>query len=381
MQFNRYIKIVIKNFDTKQELTVTSEEGFRIDFDYNEYLDESSSSNTGTIKIYNLSQSTFEKIGQRYKTEVEIWCGYKNEKLNTVGRLCIGALTSKSRDREGSDFVTSISFQTALKQMYAGEKISASYPPKTTLITVLQDVAEKAGFTTGGLAISEEERTLYGDAMLDKLTRINFPHGVSFHGNPKQVFDQICEMFSLGYYTNPRDMDGINFYVTEQGWYKLGVVSESLHTGNDVKTPVAITNDRGKAQVLTMETGLVGTPYVETVETTTGYFEALDENEELIYKKEVTVRVNSKGEVIKDKDGNVKYTKPAKNKTIARNVVNAKALINPAIKPNSWIKLLRTINRVDGFYRVRNIKYVASTHENNSFTMEMTLTHMADADG
>lgn len=376
MQFNRYIKVVIRNFETKQETTITSEDGFRIDFDYNEFLDESSSSNTGTVKIYNLSESSFEKIGQRFKTEIEIWCGYKNEKTNTVARLCIGALTSKSRERNGADFTTSISFQTALKQMYASEKISTSYPPKSLLIDVLDDIAKKAGFAFADFAISDQDVQTYGQDIVDKIERINFPHGVSFHGTPKQVFDQICEMFTLGYYTSTHDADGITFFIQEHGYYKLGIISDSLHAGNDVKATVPIRNDKGKAQVLSIETGLVDTPYIETVEVNTGYFEALDDNEELIYKKEVTVKVNSKGEVMKDKNGNVKYTKPAKSKKIARRVVNAKALINPTIKPNSWVKLLHTLNRLDGFYRVRNIKYTASTHENKSFIMDMTLTFM-----
>ena len=181
-------------------------------------------------------------------------------------------------------------------------------------------------------------------------------------------------MFSLGYYTSKEDVDRIVFFIKEQGYYKLGLISESLHTGNDVKANVVIKDDKGTAQVLNMETGLVDSPYVETVEVSTGYFEALDENEELIYKKDATVKINSKGEVVKDKNGNVKYTKAGKRKQIARVVVNAKALINPSIKPNSWVKLEHTLNRVDGFYRVRNIKYNASTHEKTAFIMEMTLT-------
>lgn len=78
MLFNRVIEIVIRNFDTKEEFKVSSKDDFRVDFDHNEYLDQSSSSNTGTVKIYNLSIGTFQKIGSRFKTEVEIHCGYKN---------------------------------------------------------------------------------------------------------------------------------------------------------------------------------------------------------------------------------------------------------------------------------------------------------------
>lgn len=377
MLFNRFIEIVIRNFETKEEFKVSSENGFRIDFDYNEYLDQSSSSNTGTIKIYNLSVATFGKIGTRFKTEVEIWCGYKNKQLNTVGRLCIGGLTSKSRVRDGTDFITSISFQTAIKQLHAGQKLSLSYRPKETLMSVISDVTQSAGFDTT-VEITKEDQDKYGADIIDRVQRVNFPHGISFQGTPKQVFDQICEMFPVSYTIDPRDSKHIIWHLREGSYQKFISIQDSLQIGNDVKSTVKIQDTSNSALVLSIETGLIDSPYVETVEVQTGYSDALDDNEELVKKKAIKPKTNAKGEVLKDKEGNVKYTKPSKNKTIARTVVNAKSLINPAIKPNSWVKLEHTINQVDGFYRVRNIKYIASTHENNSFVMEMTLTLMKE---
>lgn len=377
MLFNRFIEIVIRNFETKEEFKVSSEQGFRIDFDYNEHLDQSSSSNTGTIKIYNLSIATFEKIGTRFKTEVEIWCGYRNKELDTVGRLCIGGLTSKSRVRDGADHITTIEFQTAIRQLQVTNKMSVSYQPKTTMLYVLGDVSDKSGFEYA-LKITEEDKERFGIDIIQKLEKLNFPHGVSFTGTPKQIFDQLAEMFSLGYNIDPSNAKNIIWFVAENGFHKLKSISESLHSGNDVKKKIDIIDDSAKAIVLKSDTGLVDMPFIETVETNTGYFEALDDNEELISQKAVVVKKNKKGEVLKDKKGNIKYTKPAKSKKIARVVVNAKALINPTIKPNSWVKLVNTFNRVDGLYRVRNIKYKASTHELSSFIMDMTLTLMKE---
>lgn len=376
MQFNRYIEIVIRNFDTKEEVSIKSTDGFRIDFDYNEYLDQSSSSNTGTIKIYNLSIQTFQKIGTRFRTEVEIWCGYKNQFLNTVGRLCIGGLTSKSRERNGADHITTMEFQTAIRELQASNKIAYSAAPKTTLIDAIGAISEIGGFDTSTFKITVEDQQKYGKDIVDKVSKINFPHGVTFQGTPRQVFNKISEMFGIGYTINPQTPNLVEWYLKESGFTKLSSIKESLHVGNDVKSEIQIVDESGTAQLLTMESGLIGTPYVETIETSTAYGDALDENEELIYAKPVVAKRNKKGEVMKDKNGKVKKTKTPKKKTISRVVVNAKALINPAIKPNSWIKLENTYNQVDGFYRVRNIKYTASTHENDGFIMEMTLAHM-----
>lgn len=375
MQFNRVIEVIIRNFDTKEEFKISSKEGFRIDFNYSEYLDQSSSSNTGSVNIYNLSIETFQRIGTRFRTEIEIICGYENEKTNTVDRLCIGGLVSKSRSRKDSDFVTELSFQTAIRELNTNNKISKSYAPKTRLFEILDTIGKYGGFDSFTVQITQEEVDRYGNEIIDIIQRVNFAYGVSFIGTPKQVFDQISEMFDLGYTIDARDPKHIIWWVKEEGWNKLLSVKDSLQIGYDKKSAIKITSDRGSAQVLRIDTGLIDTPYIETVETNTGYFEGLDDNEELIYQKPIEVKINSKGEVMKDKDGNVKYTKPSRDKKIARTVVNAKALINPKIKTNSWVKLENTYNQVDGFYRVRNIKYTGSTHENN-FIMEMTLTMM-----
>ena len=375
MLFNRFIEIVIRNFETKEEFKISSEDGLRIDFDYNEYLDQSSTSNTGTIKIYNLSIQTFQRIGKRFQTEVEIWCGYKNAVLNTVDRLCIGGLTSKSRERSGENYIITIDFQTAIKKMNAGEKLSISYPPKKTMIDILQDVTKQAGFYFA-FEITKEDEERYGKELINRMLSINFPHGVSFMGTAKQVFDQMAEMFRLSYTIDPRESDLVVWYISEGGYEKLKIIKDSVQAGNNVKFEGRISDTSTDALLLTQETGLIDSPYIETVEIQTGYNEALDENEELVKQKAIVPKRNKKGEVMKDKDGKVKMTKAPKAKTIARTVVNAKALINPKIKPNSWIRLKYTANQVDGLYRVRNIKYTASTHENLAFTMDMVLTLM-----
>jgi len=376
MQFDRFIEIIVRNFDTKEEFSVSSKDGFRIDFDYNEYLDQSSSSNTGTVKIYNLSIQTFQKIGQRFRTEIEIWCGYKNQTTNTVDRLCIGGLTSKSRVREGADYITTMEFQTAIRELNTSNKISKSFPPNTRLYEIIESTCAAAGFTRTTFLVTKEDVERFGKEVIDRVETVKFAYGIAFHGTPKQVFTQISDMFAIGYTIDSTNPKHIVWYIQEQGYHKLETIKDSMQTGGERSNTIP-TDNSSSAQVLRMETGLVGSPYVETIETNTGYFEALDEtNEELIYAKPIEVKRNSKGEVMKDKDGNVKYTKPQKDKKIARVIVNAKALINPAIKPNSWIKLENTYNQVDGFYRVRNIKYTGSTHENDAFIMEMTLTLM-----
>lgn len=377
MLFNRFIEIVIRNFDTKEEFKVSSEDGFRIDFDYNEYLDQNSSSNTGTIKIYNLSILTFQKIGKRFETEIEIWCGYKNQVLNTVDRLCIGGLTSKSRERNGENYIITLEFQTAIKQLNVAKKISTSYKPKEALLFVIGDVAKQAGFTYT-IQITPDDIERYGEGVIERIQKANFPHGVSFLGTPKQVLDQICEMFPFAYTIDSQDHTHLIWTIKEGGYEKIDAIKDSIQTGNDVKSEINISDPSKQALVLSIETGLIESPYIETVELSTNYHEALDGNEELVKQKAITPKRNKKGEIVKDKDGNIKMNKAPREKTIARTVVNAKSLINPKIKPNSWVKLVNTYNQVDGFYRVRNIKYTGSTHENNDFIMEMVLTHMRD---
>ena len=378
MLFNRYIEVVIMNYDTNEEIRVNSTSDIRIDFDYNEHLDQNAQTNTGTIKIYNLSTDTIKRIGRRLRTEVMVFCGYVNRAYNSVDRLCCGGILSVKRVREGGDMVTVIEFQTAIRELNTGFKIGFSAPENESFMNILMDALKSADFTAV-MEVTKEQGEEH-PTLIDSITSLTLPHGLSIYGTPQQVINQLCEMFALSYRIDPIDPRHIIYFIKDEHVEKfMKIVSYSAKGGGSANG-LNITDLKNTALLLSPESGLVGTPTIETIEINTSYNEALDENEELIKQKAIVPKRNSKGEVMKDKAGNVKYTKPPKTKRIARLVVRAQALINPNIKPNRWVYLDGTSGDLDGFYIVRNITYKGSTHNPADFIMDMTLTYRGDRD-
>ena len=111
-------------------------------------------------------------------------------------------------------------------------------------------------------------------------------------------------------------------------------------------------------------TGLVAMPQIDNRNVKVPYNQQLGANEAIIERKGVRAVIDKKtGEHKKDKDVNLRYTKPPKNITISRRYVTALIQLNPAIKPDSMVRIKTSIPEIDGVYRARNCKFKGDTHE------------------
>ena len=102
---------------------------------------------------------------------------------------------------------------------------------------------------------------------------------------------------------------------------------------------------------------------------------------EYVEKKQEVKQEDKKKKVVivekKDKDGNLRWTKPAKKITVYRRFLSAKALINPSIKPFGMVRVDTGNPRTDALYRVRNCKFTGDTH-GQTWYVEMELEDTTD---
>lgn len=298
----------------------TSISDFKVEFNFTKYLDFSESTNTGSVTIHNLSAETVKGFGKKY-SRVKLYVGYV-ESAEDAQLLFEGDVT-------GIEFLKAKGSTTCKLEVSAYElllnhekKLSVTYPEKSTLVDVL----------TGSMKYFDIDQVGYpqNDAAKQKIfLETKFPLGISLSGSAKEVLDQILR---------PR---GYNWAMLDT---KTILITDS--------TEVSQLSSGDNTIVLTEDTGLIGFPYMKTQDYTKSVDEATEDNELFLKDKEGKPA----------KDGTVKK---AKKKVVRRFGVEFKALINPAVIPNSVIRIGTQAGVVDGLYRVREVKFSGDTRGQN----------------
>jgi len=392
-QFGRLCRLEFTNLVTKKKFTI--DQSLRITFEFFKSVDEGAASSTGTIVIHGLTQETAEKLGDRignnFQTEVKCSVGYAGD-IKNFQTLFYGAVTKNQYKRNKATSETVISVSANFRDFSLGEVVSAQMV-NTDLGNILMSIKSLFGynFTVNLSNLPKENQTQVAES-LQTIKVLNW----SFTGTMGDYLNKIRQHFGLEYITeiNPDTKEKVvlftinpivlNYYIDIGKKYsegKIYTVNVNPQEKFDLKTDIKalyVNGNEKTAIVLKEGTGLLERPYLDNRNVKIPYNSKINANEAVVEDKGVQVKRDKKtGEVKKDKAGNIKYTKP-KPKTINRRFLSAKAQINPAIKPQSMIKIETGAKNVDGLYRARNCKFRGDTHD-GEWSVEMELEDTADS--
>lgn len=407
--FGRYARVTFTNLDTGVVIEVDS--SLKIELDYYVSIDENESGSTGKIVIHGLTESTFNQIGNRLRTAVDVVVGYTQSEAASPRPIIQGAaLKNKSYDAKRGGSVSTFDIDGNFYYLRSEEKVSKSIPDGTLLVAILDELARDMGL---GYAITLE-KSLATEEFVEFFSSYKVSLGISLTGTTKNALNQVCDAYGFEYaITDDRIVYSIKNSAVSR-WRDLmnksnannsqsAKIEAQLAAIDPKKLPksesqIAVSGgkftvvkeqrpfDLSNTTVLTLspENGLLGRPISKTVETSKAYDEALAPDEEIVKMEVQTVRRYKsgakKGQIITDKNGNAKLTKKPKTKTIARTSVVAECLINPLIRPQDQIELRFSNDYLNGIYRVRDISYNADTRgtEGRSWMMTLLLNKTGD---
>lgn len=139
MAFKRVVEVIIGPKNGKGELISELRIGFKIE------RTDSSTPNKASIKIYNLSKDTHNKISSA-GNHLTLRAGYADE---SVAAICFGDVVSARRTKEGMDYVTEIEAYDG-RTASVGTLVSVSFAEKTNAKTVAKAFTDALGLAVKG---------------------------------------------------------------------------------------------------------------------------------------------------------------------------------------------------------------------------------------
>lgn len=393
IQSGRLCKLEFTNLVTKKKFTI--DQKLRISFEFFKSADENTNSSTGKITIFGLTQATAEKLGgyvnNNFQTEVGLSVGYEGDKEN-FQTLFYAGVTSEIKYTKGQGTSeTTMNVSANFRSFRLGTVQSKQYV-NTSIEELLKDIGEVFGGEFSlKLTPDQEQNSTEILKIFQQTTVLNW----SFSGTLGDYLKKICDNFGLSYHTEVFE-DGKRhymFYISDQsyvGFYtplieaikanKKVQLTADNKTENYKKESMRVLyedKDSKTAVVLGYETGLVEQPYLDSRNVKVPYDTKVSESL-VVERKAIKAVVDKKtGEQKKDKEGNLRWTKPPKKITVYRRFLAAKALINPDIKPFGMVRIDTGNPRTDGLYRVRNCKFTGDTH-GQAWYVEMELEDTSD---
>ena len=400
LQFGRLCQLEFRNYSTEKKFKI--DQNLRISFDFLKSFDESDQSSTGTISIYGLSKETAFKLGNRlgnnFQSEVTCSVGYSGD-IENFQPLFVGTVMNNHWKREGGVSVTTIEVSANFKSFYLGQMQAVSarnvrFAEILGDLTRLYSVDYEVKIVNDQITYDDEVKIL---TYLSTVTISNW----SFVGNMYQYLEKISKGFGFKYRL---ENEVVYFTMTDLTEIQelLGYIdltnqdlannpknsasielkrSQHLYAGKMTNVMVAPTstpstettqmldklykNSNEKTAITVgFGTGLIAMPQIDNRNVKVPYNQQIGANEVVVERKGVRAVLDKKtGEHKKDKNGNLRYTKPPKNITISRRYMTALIQLNPSIKPNSMVRINTGITEIDGVYRVRNCKFKGDTHE------------------
>lgn len=148
-------------------------------FSFNIEKTSSETLNNSTVKIYNLNRDS-RKLIETPNNIVILRAGYVQD--SGAVQIFTGSVRRALTSREGVDWVTDIELDDGLLA-YRDSKVSISFPPATSGITVLSNVASRFALPV---------KTLPND-----ITNKQYPNGFSFVGRVRDAMSKVCEYLDL----------------------------------------------------------------------------------------------------------------------------------------------------------------------------------------
>lgn len=142
--------------------------------------DLTSESNKASIRIYNMSPENRAKV-EAPDVKVNMYAGY--EMQTGPVQLFSGTVTQAFTRDDGADVVTELRVSDGQMNL-RDSVISVSYSPGTSGKTVVEDVANRMGFTV-----------VFGE----NVTFSSYPDGFSFVGYGRNALDEVCNASGISW--------------------------------------------------------------------------------------------------------------------------------------------------------------------------------------
>ncbi len=286
-----------------------------ISFDFTKNLDQSENKDSGSIMIRGLSAETVKKFGFKF-ARVKLFTKYIGTGL-PYQLLFEADVTGVEFKKENGTQCTLQVVGNVVKTMLAN-KVSLSFPEKSTFLSVVAGIASACGFIGYSAPFGKDESYI-------RLMSVTYPFGYSISGTPQEILDNFFRSYNLAW-----TVAGDNQLVFAPHFVESLIIKDY----NVIS--------------LSESSGLIGLPYLKTQDYTKSVDEAVEENE-----------LNLGVKVSTNKDGTKKESKKRRVRKVG---IQLKALINPAITPNSVIDVVTEAGITDGMYRVRNVSFSGDTH-------------------
>ena len=380
-QFGRVAEVEIKNFVSKEVTTIGND--FEIDFEFFKTVDQIDGASTGIVKIYGLTQKTFQKINSD-GGEITLKCGYAN---NEVVTLFIADILMMSLSTEGGTTVTTIQCSANVLTHMFGGYISAGFVD-SSLMEILSDLASKLGrkIMLGANNVPLDNVDQYFEYIYNKAFRVDF------FGSPQDLLTAISYSFDFETTDAIDNRDGKNqpvikmiqrtggvaevFKEIQNGYAKIDRTSTKYKTlkerESDLTAIFVTPSDEFKtALVLSRDTGLkkVNMGFKLAVANETQKLAANEEQTEQSKQKQSERNQKEREKIakIEKKKAEGKKVKPYKKKTstikVNRKYLTVDALLNPSLRPQSHVIIDTANEQYDGIYVVRDIKFKGNNHQ------------------
>ena len=214
--FNRQYLLQIGDAETGDGLSIND---LQITFSIRKSINNKSKIDRATITICNLSDQSLAVLEADYSVVV-FSCGY----LGDVVRLFFGEVTDVETNKKGPDRATKIDISPAFTEL-THSLMSELVPEGGNITDAIEAIRKQTGLAKG----------VYKGANLSTEVIYGYP----LQGSPRQMLDQVCEVYNLQWRT-----DGEALYIND---------SESVESTNTELAPV-----------ISVETGLIDQPFFIT---------------------------------------------------------------------------------------------------------------------
>lgn len=306
MLFNRIVEILVGQPGGKGK----NVSALRCEFDLT--ATSSKSPNQGTLKVYNAAPDTITMM-ETVNNVVIIKAGY-TEDVGAV-QIFAGTVCRSLTYQDGPDVITEMELRDSVIPL-RDAKVSISYPPNTSALTVLDGVANNFGLPI--------RKNL-------KITDKRYPSGFAFNGRVRNAMDQVCNFLGLEW-----SAQGNEIQIIKKG----GIYSDMAVDLNE-------------------NTGMIGYPRREskTMTEKTAAKEGLKYGQKGIVR--TTIDVADPTSKLKEKT------------TLEVQGYRVRSLMNAALYPGAYVKL--TSRGIEGaFFRVEEAHYVGDV-DGGDFYVEVLL--------
>lgn len=147
--------------------------------EFNVPFDDDTTANVSEIKVYNLSEDTFEQI--RKGERLTLSAGYKGD----VGVILEGTIVRRRKERAGVDRATIIHVTDSATGIDNKKEIERSYKAETKSSTIIQDIANAIGLKLKMLKLPNDKVQKKGYSAngigIDIIRRLVEDCGASFY--------------------------------------------------------------------------------------------------------------------------------------------------------------------------------------------------------